>query len=205
MHEYNLLQVIHPSIALTTEMTALFNAVKKVLAWYDLLFIEESYMKWSVYFLAIIRTCDATVTAEMCRRFELAPRYRKLFLSERFAAERCLAWLERNQPVKSSTLYNELSAFKTELVLYMMASTAREDVKRAISQFITRLRYVTVALRGEDLKKMGLKPGPIFRETLRAVLNAKLNGRLITKNDEIQFVRRYVQQTPTPTRPDGGP
>jgi tRNA nucleotidyltransferase (CCA-adding enzyme) len=52
---------------------------------------------------------------------------------------------------------------------------------------------------------MGLKPGPIFRETLRAVLNAKLNGRLITKNDEIQFVRRYVQQTPTPARPDGGP
>jgi tRNA nucleotidyltransferase (CCA-adding enzyme) len=129
----------------------------------------------------------------MCRRFELAPRYRKLFLSERFAAERCLAWLERHQPVKSSTLYNELSAFKTELVLYMMASTAREDVKRAISQFITGLRYVTVALRGEDLKNMGLKPGPIFRDILRAVLNAKLNGRLITKKDEIQFVRRYLR------------
>jgi len=193
LHEYDLLQVIHPSIALTKEMTALFNAVKKVLAWYDLLFIEESYMKWSVYFLAIIRTCDASVTAEMCRRFELAPRYRKLFLSERFAAERCLDWLERNQPVNSSTLYNELSAFKTELVLYMMASTALEDVKRAISQFITGLRYVTVALRGEDLKNMGLKPGPIFRDILRAVLNAKLNGRLITKKDEIQFVRGYLR------------
>ncbi|MGA9237040.1 MAG: hypothetical protein WBV91_19605, partial [Desulfobacterales bacterium] len=74
-----------------------------------------------------------------------------------------------------------------------------------ISQFITGLRYVTVALRGEDLKNMGLKPGPIFRETLRSVLNAKLNGRLITKHDEIQFVRRYLQQTPTPSRPDGGP
>ena len=75
----------------------------------------------------------------------------------------------------------------------MMASTAREDVTRAISQFITGLRYVTVALRGEDLKNMGLKPGPIFRDILRAVLNAKLNGRLITKKDEIQFVRGYLR------------
>jgi hypothetical protein len=28
---------------------------------------------------------------------------------------------------------------------------------------------------------------------LQAVLNVKLNGRLITKNDEIQFVRRYLR------------
>jgi tRNA nucleotidyltransferase (CCA-adding enzyme) len=205
LHEYDLLKVIHPSITLTKEMTALFTGVKKVLAWYDLLFVEESYMKWSVYFLAIIGACDATVTAEICRRFELAPRYRKLFVTERVAAERCLAWLERNQPVKSSTLYNELSAFKTELVLYMMASTDRENVKRAISQFITRLRYVTVALKGEELKKMGLQPGPIYREILQAVLSAKLNGRLMTKNDEIHFVRQYLQQTLAPVRPEGGP
>jgi tRNA nucleotidyltransferase (CCA-adding enzyme) len=50
-----------------------------------------------------------------------------------------------------------------------------------------------VALRGEDLKNMGLKPGPIFRDIFRAVLSAKLNGRLITQKDEIQFVRRYLR------------
>ncbi|MFZ0132930.1 MAG: CBS domain-containing protein [Desulfobacterales bacterium] len=204
LHEYGLLQVIHPSIALTPEMTALFNAVKKVISWYDLLFIEESYMKWSVYFLAIIRTCDAAVTAEICRRFELAPRYRKLFLTERFAAERCLAWLERHQPIKNSTLYTELSAFKTELVLYMMASSAREDVKRAISQYITSLRSVSVSLRGADLKKLGLEPGPIYRDVLQAVLSAKLNGGLVTKADEIQFAKRYLRQAAAAPRPEAG-
>ncbi|MFZ0242269.1 MAG: CBS domain-containing protein [Desulfobacterales bacterium] len=205
LHEYGLLQVIQPSIALTPEMTALFNAVKKVISWYDLLFIEESYMKWSVYFLAVLRTRDAAVTAEICRRFELAPRYRKLFLTERFAAERCLAWLERHQPIKNSALYNELSAFKTELVLYMMASSAQEDVKRAISQYITTLRSVTVSLRGADLKELGLTPGPIYREVLQAALSARLDGRLLTKADEIQFVKRYLRQAAPANRPDTGP
>ena len=193
LHEYNVLKVVHPSILLTKDMTALFNAVKKVLAWYDLLFLEESYMKWAVYFLALIRTCDAEVTGKICRRFELAPRHRKLFLNERFAAEKCLAWLERNQPVKNSVLYNKLSGFKTELVLYLMALTGLEDVKRAISQFITNLRYARVDLGGTDLKNLGLKPGPIYREILQAVLETKLDGRLLSKNDEIQFARRYLK------------
>ena len=193
LHEYNVLKVVHPSILLTKDMTALFNAVKKVLAWYDLLFLEESYMKWAVYFLALIRTCDAEVTGKICRRFELAPRHRKLFLNERFAAEKCLAWLERNQPFKNSVLYNKLSGFKTELVLYLMALTGLEDVKRAISQFITNLRYARVDLGGTDLKNLGLKPGPIYREILQAVLETKLDGRLLSKNDEIQFARRYLK------------
>ncbi len=193
LHEYNVLKVVHPSILLTKDMTALFNSVKKVLAWYDLLFLEESYMKWAVYFLALIRTCDAEVTGKICRRFELAPRHRKLFLNERFAAEKCLAWLERNQPFKNSVLYNKLSGFKTELVLYLMALTGLEDVKRAISQFITNLRYARVDLGGTDLKNLGLKPGPIYREILQAVLETKLDGRLLSKNDEIQFARRYLK------------
>jgi tRNA nucleotidyltransferase (CCA-adding enzyme) len=195
LHEYDVLKVVHPSIYLTKEMTTIFNSVKKVLAWYDLLFLEESYMKWAVYFLALIRTCNAEVTGEICRRFELPPRHRKVFLTERFAAEKCLAWLERNRPFKNSVLYNKLSGFKTELVLYLMALTSIEDVKRAISQFITNLRYARVDLGGTDLKNLGLKPGPIYREIMQAVLETKLDGRLLSKNDQIQFARRYLKLT----------
>ena len=74
----------------------------------------------------------------------------------------------------------------------MMAATDQEQVKRSISQYITGLRYVHIALKGKDLKKMGLVPGPIYRDILQAVLEAKLNGRLKTKNDEILFARRLV-------------
>ena len=196
LHEYDVLKVIHPSINLPKEMIAFFNSVKKVLAWYDLLFLEESYMKWAVYFLALIRPCDEEVTGEICRRFEMAPRLRKMFLKERFAAEKCLAWIERNQPVRNSELYSKLSGLKTELVLHMMASTGREDVKRSISQFITHLRYVCVDLGGADLKNLGIKPGPIYRDILQAVLDAKLDEKLSSRNEEIQFARRFLKLYP---------
>ena len=42
---------------------------------------------------------------------------------------------------------------------------------------------------------MGLKPGPVFSETLQAVLEAKLNGRVKTREDELTFVNTRVQGT----------
>ena len=193
LNEYDLLNVIHPSIILTKELIALFNSVKKVLSWHDLLFLEETYMKWAVYFLALTRHCDKETIDEICMPIELAPRYRTIFCKERFEADRCLVWMERYQPVKNSTLYQRLSAFKIELILYMMAATKHEKVKRSISNYFTRLRHVDTSLKGKDLKKMGLEPGPVYREILQAVLDAKLNGKIKTRSDELVFVKDYVQ------------
>jgi len=192
LNDYNLLSVLHLSITLDNDLISLFNSVKKVLSWHDLLFLEESYMKWAVYFLALIRSGDKKMTDEICVHFELAPRYRRLFCVERFEADKCLSWLERHLPVKNSVLYNKLSGFKTELLLYMMAATKKEIVKRSISNYFTRLRYVHTLISGKDLKNMEIEPGPVFREILQTVLEAKLNGKLKTKSDELAFVRRYI-------------
>ena len=192
LNDYNLLSVVHASITLDYDLIPLFNSVKKVLSWHDLLFLEDSCMKWAVYFLALIRSGDRKMTDEICARFELAPRYRRIFCVERFEADRCLFWLERNLPVTNSVLYNKLLGFKTELLLYMMAATKKEIVKRSISNYFTHLRYVHTVISGKDLKKMGLEPGPVFREILQAVLKAKLNGKLKTKSDELDFVHKYI-------------
>ncbi len=193
LDEYDLLKVVHPSIELNNQMMSLFNSVKKVLSWHDLLFLEEPYMRWAVYFLALTRYCDKETADEICIRIELAPRYKTIFCKERFEADRSMFWMERNQPTKNSTIYKHLAVFRIELILYMMAATKHETVKRSISHYVTQLRYINTSVTGKDLKKMGLEPGPIYREILQAALDAKLNGQLKTRNDELDFVRAYVR------------
>lgn len=202
LHDFDLLKVIHPSILLTKELIADLNAVTAVLSWYDLLFLGESYMKWAVYFLALTGSCDARTTAEICSRLELAPRYKKIFTKERFEADRCLFWLERKFPLKNSKIFNKLSVFKTELLLYMMAVTRSEQVKRAISLFFTQLQNTAVEMSGKDLKGMGVTPGPIYRDTLQAVLEARLDGRLQSLEEELAFARSFVaRQRPLSAKP----
>jgi tRNA nucleotidyltransferase (CCA-adding enzyme) len=191
LNDFNLLKVVHPSITLDKEFTSMLRSVKKVVAWHDLLFLDESYKKWIVYFLILINQCDPQRSSEICSRFELAPGYLKLFCSDRFRADRCVYWLERNLPVYDSFLYRKLNGFKTELILYMMATTRKKAVKKSISHFFTNLRRVQIQLRGKDLKKMGFKPGPIYRQVLENILNAKLDGKIKTRKDEIDFVRQF--------------
>jgi len=193
LNDYDLLKFIHPSIQFDEQLIFVLNSVRQAVAWHDLLFLDESYMKWVVYFLVLIHTCDRQRSEEICTRFELAPRYRKIFCSERFAAEKCVLKLARALPITNSTLYRELSGFRTELILYMMAISRQKQVKKAISLYFTSLRRVMVSLKGKDLQQMGVEPGPIYREILQAALDAKLNGKLKTRKDELEFARDYAR------------
>ena len=155
-------------------------------------------MKWAVYFLVLIHHCEKGTAEEICVRFELTPRLRKCFVHDRLNAERCLYWLERSLPVENSGLYHRLSAFRTELILFMMANTNQEKVKKAISLYCTNLRRTSIALKGEDLKALGLEPGPMYRRIFQAVFEAKLNGRAGTREDELALARRLVHDHDAP-------
>ena len=194
LNDYGLLQVIHPSVKLDRHMVNLLQSIDNVTTWYDLLFLEESYMKWAVYFLALTRQLNHDTAAEICHRFELPPRHRGMFCKERFAAEKTLKGLERRRKLPNSFLYRQLTTFRTELVLLMMAITQKEYLKKAISHYFTKLRFIRPEINGKDLLALDIKPGPIYRQMLDAVLDGKLNGQLETRQQELDFVKRQLRQ-----------
>jgi tRNA nucleotidyltransferase (CCA-adding enzyme) len=198
LNDFGLLKVVHPALVCDKHVIALLHAVQQVVAWHDLLFLDESYMKWAVYFLALIHRCAPPQAQEVCRRLELPPRQEALFVAGRANALKSLNWLTRHLPVDNSTLFHRLAGLRTELILFMMAASEHEKVKKAISLYFTSLRRASVALKGEDLKRLGVAPGPIYREVLQAVLNAKLNGRVETYEEEMAFARTLLQSHGVP-------
>lgn len=196
MNDFDLLKVIHPSIVLDAKLIQLMSSVKSALAWHDLLFIEAPYLRWAVYFMALIHHCDLPTSKKICASMELAPRYSKILCQERLKALKCLNHMEYRKPRNNSDLYGRLHEFRTELILYMMAVTQRQAVKKAISQYYNHLKDITPFISGKDLLKAGLKPGPVFRQILDAVRDARLNGKLESKKDELKFVRGLIDHQP---------
>jgi len=39
---------------------------------------------------------------------------------------------------------------------------------------------------------MGLKPSPVYRQIMEAVLNARLDGKVKSQKDEIEFARQLI-------------
>jgi tRNA nucleotidyltransferase (CCA-adding enzyme) len=190
LNEYKLLKLVDPRIIYGATLEELLTSVEKVLTWHNLLFLEDSCRKWAVYLLALVKPLKQEVVEELCERLELTERHQKIIVNGKMKADACLKWMERQKAYKNSLLYRKLYQFRTEILLYMMASTARERVRRAISRYFTTLRPTTTFLKGNDLKKMGFEPGPIYREILDSLLDARLNGKLRTREDEVGFVNR---------------
>ncbi len=194
MNDYKMLGAIHPSLVLDKDLINLLDSAKKVIAWFDLLFLDESYMKWVVYLMTLTSHADKRTAKEVCARLELAPKYRKLLCEHRLEADCSLQWLEYRLPVENSVLYEKLSEFKTELILYMMATTRLEKVKKAISHYFTKLRYIRTSIKGDDLINMGLSPGPAFKEIMDAVRNALLNGSVADRDDELLLAKQLAAE-----------
>ncbi|MBI3405864.1 MAG: CCA tRNA nucleotidyltransferase [Acidobacteria bacterium] len=67
-----------------------------------------------------------------------------------------------------------------EFVRKFLAETPPEQVRPA--------RLIT----GEDLKELGLKPGPRFKELLRAVEDAQLEGQITGREGALEFVKKEI-------------
>ena len=100
--------------------------------------------------------------------------------------------LQKKLPVENRTLYELLSGLRIEMILYMMVCAGSRKIKRAISHYVTKLRYVDITISGKDLMNLGLEPGPVYRSIMQEVLNAKLNGKLATRKDELEYVQQYL-------------
>jgi tRNA nucleotidyltransferase (CCA-adding enzyme) len=50
-------------------------------------------------------------------------------------------------------------------------------------------------VKGEDLKQLGLKPGPHFKTILDRLLDKRLDGVVTTKSEECALALRLVQNS----------
>ena len=78
-----------------------------------------------------------------------------------------------------------------------MATTARERVKQWLSRYIMQLRSVRPLLTGYDLKRLGVPPGPDYKLILADLLQARLNGKVSSAEDERRLIqRKYGRLSP---------
>ena len=75
-----------------------------------------------------------------------------------------------------------------------MAKTKSVTARRRIKDFFTDYNGVKLRIRGHDIEREGISPGPRYKKILKQVLSRKLEGTLPTKRDEIRYLRELVKQ-----------
>jgi len=191
-----LLKVIHQSIRLGPTEEEILARSYDVLAWYDLLFRPQRPRRWVVYLLALLEGLNSQEVLEVMDRLGLVGSERNIFMEERKVSIKVLDLLSRRSFMKSSEVYWLLKGLDIDLLLHILSITQNEDARQAISKYITELQDVRPLLTGDDLKDMGLEPGPLFRTILHRLLEARLDGEVRYREDEVRLVKQEFLDSP---------
>ncbi|MBW2104211.1 MAG: CCA tRNA nucleotidyltransferase, partial [Deltaproteobacteria bacterium] len=195
MARLDLLRFVSPHLEGSDKLLSLFDEIKKVVAWYQLLYLEEVFRPWKVYWYGLISGLDQDALDELGRRLGFTDPESRRLMDQRKSEELLLTRLFRFNG-DNYHLYTLLAPYDTEMLLYVMAKAGNEKVKRLISRYFTRLRDTRVLLTGKDLIAMGYEPGPHFSRIFERLLEARLNNQVRTKAGEKRFVRRNFEPGP---------
>ena len=193
MSELGLLRFLHPRLRLGEKERQLVGNIIGAIAWYKLLFLKERCEPWLIYMMGLLDSLKLKEIDEFCIRLSVPGRLREKLITARKTGTAALRRLAKGD-LKDSELYHLLKPLQMEALLYITAKGG-EEVRKRVSHYITHLMDVKTALNGNDLEKeFGLEPGPKFKEILSGLLDARLEGVVKTKEEEMELVRRRVKR-----------
>jgi len=194
MSEFNLFHLLHPHLKFDEEVENLFAQIHHVVSWFDLLFLEERYERWLIYFYGLTDFLKEGEIHEICERLAMNGRTRRKVTEGKRQGDQSLlqifSWINTDFQPKRSEIYIVLDPLPTETKLFMMAKTTQMTTRRYISLYFTQLKDTKPLLKGSDLVQMGIKPGPSIRKTLADLLKARLDEQVMTRQDEMEYISK---------------
>ncbi len=194
MGDFHLFPFLHPHLKWEEGMENLFEQIHHVVSWFDLLFLDERYERWLIYFYGLIDFLKEGEIHELCQRLVMNEKIQDKAVEGKRQADQALlqifSWIQADFQPKRSEIYTLLDPLSTESKLFMMAKTSQMATRRYISLYFTQLKDTKPLLKGRDLIQMGIKPGPSIRKTLADLLKARLDEQVITRQDEMEYVTK---------------
>ncbi len=190
MASFQLLQFIHPNLKPAPDTGRLFASIKKVLAWFNLLYLDVAIEPYLVYLLGLLHPLQEEEIRKAGQMLGLAQNLSEKYLIGTDVFVDILNRLKHGRKIRPSEIDQLLSGVRMETLLLMMALTTSETAKKRFSNYLTRYRTVKPEITGDQIRRLGFPPGPVYRKILHRLKYARLDGEVKTKEDELRLIRQ---------------
>lgn len=193
LQDLDLLRFVYPSLVFDREKERLLGQMDTVCKWYELLYKGKPCEKIPYYVLGLVNHMKNEEIFDFCRKTEMTERLRKRTIENVEMIQNTMQRLMSGiQAMTKSQVYRLIDPLSQEARLFIMARTKSPEIKKAVSNYITYIDSYKSLLTGNDLKRIGVKEGPVYREILDKLRDAKIDMNLKTRDEEMGFVRSYI-------------
>lgn len=194
-----LLRFLHPRLRYTNKGERIVAVLPRALAWWKKQCPDHVVERPLVYLMALLSSAGPAVLRSVTQRLQLSSLQSKAVEWAGRKTDRLVLALEHPKDMRPAQVYRLLAGLPDDALVLLVAKGLAmrkgggvHRLTRRLSRFLKHDRLATTILRGEDLKRLGLEPGPQFKMILARLLDARLNGRVRTESDERAFVYRVA-------------
>jgi len=193
LDQFDLLKFIDPQLRFDQHTADLFIAAERASSWFDLLYTGKSYRRWILYLFCLFENLSEKGTSRVSEWLGMSSADRGIIHEQLPKAKQLLKLIKqrRNKVTNptNSEIYFWFDGLAVEVILYLMACSDHENLRKWISLYMTDLRKEKVILNGDDLISLGFTPGRSFQDIFELLLKARLNQEINSREEEISFVK----------------
>ncbi|MEL7039072.1 MAG: CBS domain-containing protein [Cyanobacteria bacterium J06592_8] len=182
------LRCIHPTLELNPELWRQIRLVDRGLNRFD---GEKTLTHWQIRLEVLIAHLAPEYRGDVAETLQLPlESLKRLQQLESAKVDVINRISECQQP---SQFYRLLTPYEL-IILILIAVQSPRLVRRQIWQYLIHWREVKPLLNGKDLKAMGYKPGPQFKQMLDELLVATLDREICDRESAITFIQTKYPQ-----------
>jgi tRNA nucleotidyltransferase (CCA-adding enzyme) len=181
---------ISPRLCIQSKTYKLLSSIEEQINWFKQKFPDNSEPRfWLIYFMGMIESLDINGVKFVCRKFVFRKEEEKIILTYKNDCPEIIKKLNRSR-IRPSTIFRLFEPLSYEAIIFIKALHKSRYTQIYIEDFFKVYNGVHIYVSGNDLKKLGITPGPNYQKIFKRVLNAKLNGAVKTKEDELTFINK---------------
>ncbi|MBI4707008.1 MAG: CCA tRNA nucleotidyltransferase [Candidatus Omnitrophica bacterium] len=194
MKELTGFSFINPKLKVSNRVIGFLKALEKEIVWFEKSQpLRRQIDSWLIYFLGIIDDCSLNVSQEICRKFVFKKGEEKRIIAYKRIGKNFVLRLSK-KGLKPSFIFSMLEPISYEVILALKAKHKNSELQKHISDFFEIYNGMKICVSGEDLHGLGLKPGPHYQKIFAAVLNAKLNGAVKNREQELDLIIQKLKE-----------
>jgi tRNA nucleotidyltransferase (CCA-adding enzyme) len=122
----------------------------------------------------------------------LKPKAKEARILRQVAQLRTLVPQLSKKGLSRSGLYRLLRPYSSQAIFLLWLTAKTKPLKKRLELYHHKLACVEPLLDGQDLKRLGVPPGPIYGQILETLRDARLEGKVRSRKGEERLVREFL-------------
>jgi tRNA nucleotidyltransferase (CCA-adding enzyme) len=187
------LAFINKKLKGSAKMYSLLDAIRKEVGWFRKTHSQRRHLDaWLINLMGVFDGLDTAAIKESCRRLAFRKGEEKRILDCKKLKKDFI--LRLNSVLKPPQVYDMLEPLSYEVIVFLKAKHRATRLSRHIEDFLNTYNGLRIHLGGDDLRDLGVEPGPHYQKLFKKVLDARLNGHVRTKEEELGLIRRLLKK-----------